>query len=93
MLLEYKPRATNCADGLSRRPDYEGDNPDNNDVLVWTDEYFCEQHTAIRIFNLDSIDDELNTRVFKAQKEHQLELKRMATAHNLTLDLEHENTW
>jgi len=93
MLLEYKPGATNRADGLSHRPDYEGDNPDNNDVLVWTDEYFCEQHTAIRVFNADSIDDGLDTRVFQAQKEHQLELKRMATAHNLTLDPEHENTW
>ena len=34
MLLEYKPGATNRADGLSRRPDYEGDNTDNNNVLV-----------------------------------------------------------
>jgi len=93
MLLEYKPGATNRADGLSRCPDYEGDNPDNNDILIWTDEYFCEQHTAICVFNADSIDDELDTRVFQAQKEHQLELKRWATAHNLTLDPEHENTW
>jgi len=93
MLLEYKPGATNHADGLSRHPDYEGDNPDNNDVLVWTDEYFCEQHTAIRVFNADSIDDGLDTRVFQAQKEHQLELKQWATAHNLTLDPEHEEIW
>jgi len=93
MLLEYKPRATNRADGLSCCPDYEGDNPDNKDVLVWTDKYFCKQHTAIRVFNSDSIDDELDTRVFQAQKEHQLELKWMATAHNLTIDPEHENTW
>jgi len=91
--LEYKPGATNRADGLSRCPDYEGANPDNNDVLIWTDEYFCEQHTAIHVFNADSIDDGLDTRVFQAQKEHQLELKRWATAHNLTLDPEHDETW
>jgi len=93
MLLEYKPRATNRADGLSHHPDYEGDNPDNNDVLVWPDKYFCEQHIAIRVFNSDSIDDKLDTRVFQAQKEHQLELKQMATAHNLTLDPEYQETW
>jgi len=75
IILEYKPGATNRADALSRRPDYEGDNPDNDDILVWPDEYFCEQHTAIRVFNSDSIADELDTKVFQAQKEHQLELK------------------
>ena len=47
IILEYKPGATNRADALSRRPDYEGDNPDNDDILVWPDKYFCEQHTAI----------------------------------------------
>jgi len=93
IVLEYKPGATNRVDTLSRRPDYEGDNPDNDDVLVWPDEYFCEQHTAIRVFDSDSIADELDTKVFQAQKEHQLELKRWATAHNLTLDPEHQETW
>jgi len=34
ILLEYKPGATNRADALSQRPDYEGPNPDNEDVLV-----------------------------------------------------------
>ena len=47
ILLEYKPGATNRADALSRRPDYEGPNPDNNEVLVWPDQYFCEQHTSM----------------------------------------------
>jgi len=93
MLLEYKPGATNRADGLSHRPDYEGDNPDNNDVLVWPDEYFCEQHTDIQVFDFDSEADDLDTQVYQAQKDHQLELKRMATAHNLTLDPEHKATW
>jgi len=73
--LEYKPGATNHADALSRRPDYEGNNPDNDNELVWPNEYFCEQHTDIRVFDLDSIADDLDTRVFQAQKEHQLELK------------------
>jgi len=47
ILLEYKPGATNRADALSRRPDYEGPNPDNDEVLVWPDQYFCEQHTSM----------------------------------------------
>ena len=47
ILLEYKPGATNRADALSRRPDYEGPNPDNNKVLVWPDQYFCKQHTSM----------------------------------------------
>jgi len=47
ILLEYKPGATNRADALSRRPDYEGPNPDNNEVLIWPDQYFCKQHTSI----------------------------------------------
>ena len=47
ILLEYKPGATNRADTLSRRPDYEGPNPDNNEVLIWPDQYFCKQHTSI----------------------------------------------
>jgi len=93
MLLEYKPGATNRADGLSRCPDYEGDNPDNNDILIWPNEYFCEQHMDIQVFEFDSEADDLDTQVYQAQKAHQLELKQMATAHNLTLDPEHEDTW
>ena len=93
ILLEYKPGVTNCVDALSHQPDYEGNNPDNNNILVWPDEYFCNQHMAIQVFDSDSIADELNTKVFQAQKEYQLELKRWATAHNLTLDPEHQETW
>ena len=47
ILLEYKLGATNRADALSRRPDYEGPNPDNNEVLVWPDQFFCKQHTSM----------------------------------------------
>ena len=48
ILLEYKPGATNRTDALSRRPDYEVDgNPDNEDVTVWPDKYFCQEHTCI----------------------------------------------
>ena len=75
ILLEYKPRATNHTDGLSCRPDYEGNNPDNDNVLIWPNEYFCKQHTAIQVFDFDSIANNLDTKVFQAQKEHQLELK------------------
>jgi len=55
ILLEYKPGVTNWADALSQRPNYEGPNPDNNEVLIWPDKYFCEYHMSIKVFNLDSI--------------------------------------
>jgi len=63
ILLEYKPGATNQADTLSRRPDYEGSNPDNKEVLIWPDEYFCKHHTSIRVFNIDSIHDNWDSKV------------------------------
>jgi len=40
IILEYKPGATNCTDALSRRPDYEGPNPTNDDITVWPDHYY-----------------------------------------------------
>jgi hypothetical protein len=50
MLLEYKPGATNWADELSRRQDHDtGENPLNDDVTIWPDKYFCEEHTWIRV--------------------------------------------
>jgi len=48
MLLEYKPGASNQADGLSRREDHDdGSNPVNEDITVWPGKYFCEHHTSI----------------------------------------------
>ena len=43
ILLEYKPGATNRADELSRHEDHDtGNNPDNDNVTVWPDNYFCD---------------------------------------------------
>jgi len=112
ILLEYKPGATNWADGLSRREDYDtGSNPDNDDITVWPDHYFCEQHTsirtchvhtsedgsnpgngrpgreeeAIRVYNWDSTEDNLDKAIKQAQYKHQADLKRWADAHGLSL--------
>jgi hypothetical protein len=50
--LEYKPGATNRADALSCRPDYEVEgNPDNEDMTVLPDKYFCDHHTYLRIMD------------------------------------------
>ena len=58
ILLEYKLGATNRADELSRCKDHDtGSNPINEDVTVWPDHYFCEQHTKIRVFDMDTIHD------------------------------------
>jgi len=85
ILLEYKPGATNQADTLSRRPDYEGPNEINEDVTVWLDQYFCDQHTSIRVFDMDSIGDNLDSRIKLAQYQNQSTLKKWAPTHNLSL--------
>jgi hypothetical protein len=76
IVLEYKPGATNRADALSRRPDYEvKGNPDNEDVIVWPDHYFCEQHTRIRVTDWDSLEDSLEQHIKCAQYPEQSALK------------------
>jgi len=48
MLLEYKPEASNWADSLSRCEDHnDGNNPENEDITVWPEKYFCKHHTNI----------------------------------------------
>jgi hypothetical protein len=85
IILEYKPGATNRADALSRRPDYEVDgNPDNEDVVVWPDHYFCKQHTCIHVADWDSLEDSLEQRIKRAQYPEQPALKRWAGPHNLS---------
>ena len=76
ILLEYKPGATNRADALSRQPDYEGPNEINNNVTVWLDHYFCDKHTSIRVFDMDSIGDNLDSKVKLAQYQNQEKLKQ-----------------
>ena len=76
ILLEYKPGATNRADALSRRPDYEVDgNLDNEDITVWPDKYFCEEHTRIRVTDWDTLEDTLEQRIKRAQYPEQPTLK------------------
>jgi len=54
MILEYKPGASNRADGLSRHEDHDdGSNPENEDVAVWPSKYFCNHHTSIRSTSMD----------------------------------------
>ena len=91
MVLEYKPGATNCADALSRRPDYEVEgNPDNEDVTVLLEKYFCNTHTNIHIMDWDSVENNLEQAIKRAQYPMQQTLKQWATAHNLsTLDGTH----
>jgi len=84
-LARVQPGATNRADALSRRPDYEGPNEINEDVTVWLDQYFCDQHTSIRVFDMDSIGDNLDSRIKLAQYQNQKTLKQWAPTHNLSL--------
>jgi len=77
MLLEYKLGATNRANGLLRQEDHDdGSNPDNNNVTVWLDSYFCEEHTKIRIMDWDSLEDNLDQKVKNAQNAQQETIKR-----------------
>jgi len=85
ILLEYKPGATNRADGLLRREDYDtGSNPDNEDITVWPDKYFCKQHMTIRITDWDSLENNLDMAINQAQQDNQATMKCWASAHNLT---------
>jgi hypothetical protein len=50
--LEYKPGATNRADALSCQPDYEVEgNPDNEDITVLLDKYFCDHHMHLCVMD------------------------------------------
>ena len=85
ILLEYKPGMTNRADELSYREDHNmGNNPLNNNILVWPDHYFCENHTKLCVFDMDSVHDSLEQQCKQAQYKVQDTLKRWAVAHNLT---------
>jgi hypothetical protein len=62
--LEYKPGATNQADTLSCQPDYEVEgNPDNKDVTVLPDKYFCDHHTHLCVIDWDSLEDTLEQQI------------------------------
>ena len=76
MLLEYKLGATNRADGLLCQEDHDDrSNPDNDNVTVWPDNYFCEEHTRIRVMDWDSLEDNLDQKVKRAQYVQQEILK------------------
>ena len=91
MILEYKPGATNRADALSRQPDYEVEgNPDNEDVTVLPEKYFCNTHTSICVMDWDLVENNLEQAIKRAQYPMQHILKQWATTHNLsTIDGTH----
>jgi hypothetical protein len=85
MLLEYKLSITNRADELLCRQDHDtGINPINEDITVWPDHYFCEQHIKICVLNIDMIHDDLKHQCKQVQYKEQNTLKRWAAVYNLT---------
>ena len=91
MVLKYKPGATNHADALSRWPDYEVEgNPDNEDITVLPEKYFCNTHTSIRVMDWNSVENTLEQAIKRAQYPMQQTLKQWTTTHNLsTIDGTH----
>jgi len=86
ILLEYKLGATNRANGLLHREDHnDRSNPDNDNVTVWPDSYFCKEHTKIRVMDWDSLEDNLDQKVKSMQNAQQETIKRWSIAHGLTL--------
>jgi hypothetical protein len=84
MLLEYKPGAMNWADELSCWDDHDtGENPINNDVTMWPNHYFCDKHTRIQVFDMDTIYDNLEDQCKWVQYTAQETLTWWATAHSL----------
>jgi hypothetical protein len=76
ILLKYKPGATNRTDALSCCPDYEvEENPDNEDITIWLDKYFCETHTHIHVVDWDSLEDTLEQHIRHTQYPEQSMLK------------------
>ena len=76
ILLEYKSGATNRANALSCCPNYEIEgNPDNEDVTIWPDKYFCKEHTRIHITDLDTLDNTLKQHIKHVQYPKQMTLK------------------
>jgi len=68
ILLEYKSGTTNRADGLLCQEDYDTrSNPDNEDITVWPDQYFCKQHMTICITDWNSLEDNLDMAIKQAQ--------------------------
>jgi len=54
-------------------------------VLVWPDKYFCKHHISIRVFDINSIHDNWDSKVKLAQYQQQSNLKKWVTTYNLTL--------
>ena len=52
---------------------------------MWPNEYFCKHHTSIKVFNIDSIHDNMHWKVKQAQYPKQETLKQWAPIHNLAL--------
>ena len=50
------------------------------------DKYFCEEHTQIQVFDMDSIHDSLEQQVKRAQYPEQKCLKEWASTHNLSTE-------
>jgi hypothetical protein len=89
--LEYKPGATNRVDALSCRPNYEVEgNPNNKDITVLPDKYFCDHHMHLHVMDWDSLEDALEQQIRRAQYPEQSTLKKWAPIYNLTaLDRTH----
>jgi hypothetical protein len=66
-MLVHKPGAQNCADALSRRPDYDTGEKDNEDVIVLLEHLFTN---AAEILSLEQ-------RVHEAQEEHEEQMKEL----------------
>src|SRR5437588_11784291 len=78
----------NRADALSCQPDYEVEgNPNNKDITVLPNKYFCDHHTHLCVIDWDSLEDTLEQQIRQVQYPEQSTLKKWAPVHNLnTLD-------
>jgi len=54
-------------------------------VLIWPDKYFCKYHTSIRVFDINSIYNNWDSKVKLVQYQQQSNLKKWASTYSLTL--------
>jgi hypothetical protein len=67
IVLKHKPGATNRADGLSRRPDYDTGENDNQDVVVLPEKLFA---LAMELLSLEQ-------ELWEAQVMHKEQLEQL----------------
>ena len=85
--IRHKPREQNKADTLSRRPDYEKDNPNNEHLIVLPrDRFYNLQTVEVNAAVDPGPEEDLDEKVKLSQEDNYDTLKEWLAPHGLTID-------